>query len=60
MTAAMADGAGEAAGHMLIEEYRACLQAISAAVFALDAFYGVIAGMVPVPGAEKAARKRRR
>jgi hypothetical protein len=43
----------------LIEEYQAGMQAISSAVFAVDALYGVIAGMITVPEAEIARRKQR-
>lgn len=44
----------------LANEFHAALQAISAAVFALDAFYGVISEMVPLSDAEKEARRRSR
>jgi hypothetical protein len=46
-----------AAANLLVQEYQASLQTISAAVFALDAFYGVISGMVTVPEQEKVARQ---
>lgn len=59
MIAATANDVGEAASNALIEEYRACLQATSAAVFALDAFYGVIREFITVPEAEQDARRQR-
>jgi hypothetical protein len=54
-----AGGVGEAEASVLIEEYQAGLQAISSAVFAVDALYGVIAGMITIPEAEIARRKQR-
>jgi hypothetical protein len=42
---------------LLVEEYQASLQTISAAVFALDAFYGVISRMVTISEQEKMARQ---
>lgn len=60
MTAATTVGGDQAVAYALIEEYQACLQAISAAVFALDAFYGVISGMGTVPETEKAKRIQRK
>jgi hypothetical protein len=60
LTAAAAVGDYEAEGVALAEEFSGSLQAISAAVFALDAFYGVIQSMVVVPEAEKEARRRNR
>ena len=59
LKAATASGVGEAEASVLIEEYQAGLQAISSAVFSLDAFYGVISRMITVPEAEIAGRKRR-
>ncbi len=54
-----AGSASVAHATVLIEEYQAGLQAISSAVFAVDAMYGVIAGMIAVPEAEIARRKQR-
>lgn len=56
---ASANGIDPTAGTLIGEEYQASLQAISAAVFALDAFYGVLDGMISIPETEKAARTRR-
>ncbi len=42
----------------LEEEFQGSLQAISAAVFALDAFYGVIHTMIPLDKSEKDARQQ--
>jgi len=50
---------GEAEASLLIEEYQAGLQAISSAVFSLDAMYGVISRMIDVPEAEIARRKQK-
>ncbi len=47
-------------GRLIGEEYQASLQTISAAVFALDAFYGVLDGMIHIPDTERAARTQRR
>jgi hypothetical protein len=55
-----ARGSGTAEGAALADEFQAALQTISAAVFALDAFYGVISGMVPLSDAVKEARRRSR
>jgi hypothetical protein len=55
---AAGDGAGETAS--LSDELQGSLQVISAAVFALDAFYGVIRDMVVVPQKERQARERKR
>jgi len=55
---AAADGAAES--EALAEEFQASLQTIAAAVFALDAFYGVICHMINVPKADKLARRQRR
>jgi len=57
--AATMTSAGKAQAIVLIEEYQAGLQAISSAVFAVDALYGVIAGMITVPEAGIARRKQR-
>jgi len=59
LTAATASGVGEAEASLLIEEYQAGLQAISSAVFSLDAMYGVISRMIDVPEAEIARRKQK-
>jgi hypothetical protein len=53
------EGADVATATVLVQEYQAALQTISAAVFALDAFYGVISRMVTVPEQEKIARQTR-
>ena len=58
LTAATAAEDHESEGVALADEFSGSLQAILAAVFALDAFYGVIQGMVVVPQAEKEARRR--
>lgn len=59
LAATAAGGVGEAEATVLIEEYQAGLQAISSAVFAVDALYGAIARMITVPEAEIARRKQR-
>lgn len=59
LTAATAGRTGDVEASVLIEEYQAGLQAISSAVFALDALYGVIAEMITIPEAEMARRKQR-
>ena len=59
LTVTAASGVGEAETSALIEEYQAGMQAISSAVFAVDALYGVIAGMITVPEAEIPRRKQR-
>jgi hypothetical protein len=59
LMAATAGGTGDAEASALIEEYQAGMQAISSAVFALDALYGVIAGMINIPEPEIARRKQR-
>ena len=52
---------GEAEWRALADEFQAALQTISASVFALDAFYGVINEMVPpLSASEKDARRRSR
>jgi hypothetical protein len=54
-----ANGIDPTTGRLINEEYQASLQAISAAVFALDAFYGVLDGMITIPETERAARTQR-
>jgi len=51
---------GACESEALAAEFHAALQAISSAVFALDAFYGVIRDMVPLSQTEKDARRRSR
>jgi hypothetical protein len=51
------DDAAESAA--LNEEFQGSLQAISAAVFSLDAFYGVIHNMIVVQESEKKARQHK-
>jgi hypothetical protein len=58
MIGAVAAGDDAAETASLTEEFQASLQAIAAAVFGLDAFYGVICEMVNIPDAEKDARRR--
>lgn len=53
---ANADDAAESAA--LNEEFHGALQTISAAVFALDAFYGLISTMITIDEREKDARRR--
>lgn len=50
------DESGENAA--LSEEFQSSLQAISGAVFALDAFYGVIESMIRIPDSVRASRQR--
>jgi hypothetical protein len=54
---ASASGESEAEANAVVAEYQAGLQAISSAVFALDALYGVIAHMIIIPKVEVEARK---
>jgi hypothetical protein len=44
---------------VLDEEFQGSLQTISAAVFALDAFYGVIDTMITLKGSEREARRQK-
>ncbi len=60
LKAASAASDDSAESGALAEEFQAAIQAISAGVFAVDAFYGVIADLVPVPEAIREARRRKR
>jgi len=43
----------------LNEEFHGAIQTISSAVFALDAFYGIISTKIPIDQSEKEARRRK-
>jgi hypothetical protein len=58
MDEATANGDDAAESVALDEEFQGALQAISAAVFALDAFYGVIHAMIVLGKSEKEARQQ--
>ncbi len=55
---ASADDAAESTA--LNEEFHGALQTISAAVFALDAFYGIISTKITIDEKEKEARRRKK